>query len=155
MRLQSSSATSWAMSRLYMHQGDSTQIWLEMTSDGFPILPTPWNGSQYKIKELEEWFKLYIGQHYSMITSFLMSCYLSACRTSKQWSYLPCPIHSTRWAHIDIHQSWISPSRVQMERPMEHAKESHRRLLWPHSAAANGPGPWKGIHIQKNQATQW
>ena len=53
-------------------------------------------------EELEEWFKLYVGQHYSMITSFLMSCYLSACRTSEQWWYLPCPIHSTRWAHIDI-----------------------------------------------------
>jgi hypothetical protein len=41
-------------------QGDSTQIRLEMTSDGFPILPTPWKGSQYKKKELEEWFKLYV-----------------------------------------------------------------------------------------------
>jgi hypothetical protein len=86
-------------------QGDSMQIRLEMTSDGFPILPTPWKGSQYKKKELEEWFKLYVGQHYSMITSFSMSCYLSACRTSEQWSYSPCPIHSTRRAHIDIHQS--------------------------------------------------
>jgi hypothetical protein len=34
-------------------QGDSRQIQLVMTSNGFPILPTPWKNSLYKKKELE------------------------------------------------------------------------------------------------------
>jgi hypothetical protein len=43
---------------------------LQMTKDGFPILPTLWKGSQYKKKELEEWFKIYVGQHYSTIAFY-------------------------------------------------------------------------------------
>jgi len=57
-------------------QLNTTQTRLPMTKDGFPILPTPWKGSQYKKKELNEWFMLYVGQHYSMITSY--STYLHA-----------------------------------------------------------------------------
>lgn len=71
-----------------------TQTRLQMTDDGFPILPTPWKGSQYKKKELEEWFILYVGQHYSMITSIPRSGYSSACRISQQWSQSPHPIQS-------------------------------------------------------------
>lgn len=39
---------------------------LPLTADGYPILPVPWNGSQYKKRELEELFILYVSQHYSM-----------------------------------------------------------------------------------------
>jgi hypothetical protein len=49
-------------------QCDITPTRLPMTNDGFPILPAPWKGSEYQKKELEEWFILYIGQHYSMMT---------------------------------------------------------------------------------------
>ena len=64
----------------------TTDTRLLMTKDGFPILPTPWKGSQYKKKELEEWFILYVGQHYSMMTSYSTNHYLSPCRTSQQRS---------------------------------------------------------------------
>jgi hypothetical protein len=47
-------------------QHNTTFLQLKMTNDGFPILPTPWNVSQYKKNELEEWFMLYVGQHYSV-----------------------------------------------------------------------------------------
>ena len=49
------------------NQCDVTPTRLPVTNDGFPILPTPWKGSEYKKKELEEWFMLYVGQHYSML----------------------------------------------------------------------------------------
>jgi hypothetical protein len=67
-------------------QCDVTPSRLHLTKDGFPILPTPWKGSQYKKKELEEWFQLYVGQHYSMRTSYSTNHYLFACRISQQWS---------------------------------------------------------------------
>jgi len=72
----------------------ATETRLQMTKEGFPILLTPWKGSQYKKKELEEWFILYVGQHYSMMTSYSTNHYLSACRTSQQWTYSPYPIQS-------------------------------------------------------------
>jgi hypothetical protein len=65
---------------------NTTLTRLTMTNDGFLIIPTLWKGSQYKKKELEEWFILYVGQHYSMLTSYSTNHYLSVCRTSKQWS---------------------------------------------------------------------
>jgi hypothetical protein len=47
------------------------------TNDGFPILPTPWNASPYTKKELEVMFTLYVGQHYSMSSSYSRNHYLS------------------------------------------------------------------------------
>jgi hypothetical protein len=38
---------------------------LPMMNDGFPILPSAWNRSQYKKQQLEELFILCVGQHYS------------------------------------------------------------------------------------------
>jgi len=72
-------------------QLNTTQTWLPMTKDGFPILPTPWKGSQYKKKDLEEWFMLYVGQHYSMITSSSTNHYLS------RVLYTPPPIPTRIW----------------------------------------------------------
>jgi len=63
---------------------DITPSRLQLTEDGFPILPVPWKGSEYKKKELEEWFKLYVGQHYSMLlTCYSTNHYLSPCRASQ------------------------------------------------------------------------
>lgn len=50
------------------HNTATIQTRLPMTQDGFPILPTTWKGSQYRKKELEEWFMVYVGQHYSKMT---------------------------------------------------------------------------------------
>ena len=49
---------------------DVTPSRLQLTKDRFPILPALWKGSEYKKKELEEWFKLYVGQHYSMVPCY-------------------------------------------------------------------------------------
>jgi hypothetical protein len=68
------------------NQCDVAPTRLLMTNDGCPILPAPWKGSEYKKKELEEWFMLYVGQHYSMLTILSPSHYLSAYRTGQQWS---------------------------------------------------------------------
>src|ERR1700690_1334733 len=62
---------------------DVTPSRLQLTEDGFPILPAPWKGSEYKKKELEEWFKLYVGQHYSTLTCYSTNHYLSTCRASQ------------------------------------------------------------------------
>jgi hypothetical protein len=62
---------------------DVTPSRLQLTEDGFPILPSPWKGSEYKKKELEEWFKLYVGQHYSTLTCYSTNHYLSPCRASQ------------------------------------------------------------------------
>ena len=72
----------------------TTDTQLLIPKDGFPILPTPWKGSQYQKKELEEWFILYVGQHYSMMTSYSTNHYLSPCATSQQWLWLPYPVQS-------------------------------------------------------------
>jgi len=57
---------------------------------GFPILPTPWERItiQEKKKELEEWFMLYVRQHYSYDKRSYSTkpiTYLHA-ETSQQWS---------------------------------------------------------------------
>src|SRR6202789_969315 len=83
----------------------ATETRLQMTNEGFPILPTPWKGSEYKKKELEQWFMLYVGQHYSMMTSYSTNHYLSACRTSQQWSWSRSPIQSNCRSDLIIHQS--------------------------------------------------
>jgi len=39
---------------------------LTMTEDGFPVMPTLWQGSTYRKKDLEHFFTEYIVQHYRM-----------------------------------------------------------------------------------------
>src|ERR1700690_401686 len=59
---------------------DVTPSRLQVTEDGFPILPAAWKGSEYKKKELEVWFKLYVGQHYRTLSCYSTNHYLSPCK---------------------------------------------------------------------------
>lgn len=50
----------------------TSDVKMGLTADGFPIIPLPWNGPQYKKEQLEELMSEYMSAHYGRI--YLLCC---------------------------------------------------------------------------------